>query len=414
MKKLIILFSMVLGCCAGCGQISDTIQKLEYGEDHITITPVGPPINTVYGVAAAGSALSGTVYLKDSSEKPVERQTNIGPDGNYSIDKSNLVMPVIIKAVGTVKGATYTLYSIADGNSVANINPMSTLVVNLASGGADLTSLYASPSAQKLTAIAGNLTAALNDVKITLNPLLSEYHALNVNPITDIYTADYQGLDGLHEMTRIICDNTNNTIKITNPRTNEIIFTSSTQDFKKGTVDRDKIPVTASLRLFPTTNGSNWTYSNGVTTSITRGGVAPQLTLVSGGTLDMLWKDDKLYVTALTSNDPNAAFNINTPPGIQRFPPNLVPGATLNKTAYINATDTIESTLSVETIEPVGIFPYAIKVNLSLTKKYRDNYGLPVTKISLSGSEWYAPGFGIVKQTTKQGTVDLLKYYIAP
>lgn len=136
---------------------------------------------TISGIAAAGSTLTGTVYLKDSSIPARELSVPIAADGSFSFDLNGLTAPFILKATGTANGSNLTLYSFATAAGVANINPLSNLAVVLANGSDDLATLYNSPDAVKMHAILNALPNAITNVQAALQPTLAKFGAATVN-----------------------------------------------------------------------------------------------------------------------------------------------------------------------------------------------------------------------------------------
>lgn len=162
---------------------------------------------TISGIAAAGSTLTGTVYLKDSSIPTRELSVPIAADGSFSFGLNGLTAPFILKATGTANGNNLTLYSFATAAGVANINPLSSLAVVLANGSDDLTSLYNSPDPVKMHAILNALPNAITNVQTVLQPTLAKFGAATVNFISDPYAANHQGLDLLLDMAAISAGN---------------------------------------------------------------------------------------------------------------------------------------------------------------------------------------------------------------
>jgi len=162
---------------------------------------------TISGIAAAGSTLSGTVYLKDSSIPARELSVPIAADGSFSFDLNGLTAPFILKATGTANGNNLTLYSFATAAGVANINPLSSLAVVLANGSDDLATLYNSPDPVKMHAIMDALPTAITSVQTALQPTLAKFGAATVNFISDPYAANHQGLDLLLDMAAISAGN---------------------------------------------------------------------------------------------------------------------------------------------------------------------------------------------------------------
>lgn len=196
--------------------------------------------DTVSGVAAAGSVVSGTVFLKDSAVTPKELSKTIASDGSYSFDVTGMTKPYLLKAVGTANGTSYTLYSLATDKGTANINPLSNLIVTNAAGSGDLAAIYSSPQLSTMQAMAIKLPQAASDVQTGIGPLLQAYNIPTINPITDTYKADHTGLDDMFDRVKI--NTSNGTVTISNARTGSTILTSQVSDIKLGAVNSDNIP----------------------------------------------------------------------------------------------------------------------------------------------------------------------------
>lgn len=200
----------------------------------------GGTTDTVSGIAAAGAVISGMVYLKDSAATPKELSKAIAVDGSHSFDVTGMTKPYLLKAVGTANGQTYTLYSLVNGSGTANVNPLGSLVVSQAFGGADLATLYGAPTLAALQAAVNNLTTALQTVQTKLQALLLAHGTTTIDPIASAYSANSRGLDGMFDQVRI--NVSNGTVTITNIGTNAIIFTAATNALANGTVNSSNIP----------------------------------------------------------------------------------------------------------------------------------------------------------------------------
>ena len=184
------------------------------------------PAPTVSGVAAAGAAIVGNVYLKDSAATPRELSKTTG-DGSFSFDVTGLTGPFILRATGTASGTPCTLYSLAGGRGTANINPLGSLVLARASAGADLALVYAAPAATGIQAIAAAMPQALLDVQSTLKPLLQKYGLAALDPIKDGYAADGTGLDHMLDQVQIDLDGSGN-VTITDAGASPVIMNVAT------------------------------------------------------------------------------------------------------------------------------------------------------------------------------------------
>lgn len=193
--KRLVSAIMILGAAAlfGCG-----------GGGGASSPAAGPPVAapTVTGVAAAGAPISGTVFLKDSVS-PLEHSKPINADGSYSFDVTGLTAPFILKVVGTANGQNYTLYSLAGGSGVANVNPLTQLAVVQANAGVDPSALYDTPDAAKMQSIKNALPGAVTQVQTLLQPVLSTYGAASDDFVSGAYSVNHAGLDLMFDMVNI-------------------------------------------------------------------------------------------------------------------------------------------------------------------------------------------------------------------
>jgi len=102
----------------------------------------GSSTSTVTGVAAVGAPIDGVVSLKDSTGTTKQTTTN-ATTGEFSIDVTGLTPPFILRAQ---KSNGDFLYSVALSTGLANINPLSNVIMgavsNTAGTGTDPNSLY--------------------------------------------------------------------------------------------------------------------------------------------------------------------------------------------------------------------------------------------------------------------------------
>lgn len=215
----------------------------------------GSSTMNVTGVASAGAPLSGTVYLKDSSNPGQEKTTSLNPDGSFSFDVSGLTAPFIIKAVGTCSGENYTLYSFAGNPGTANVNPLSNLAVVRVNSGVDPALLYNAPTPAQMQAAKTSVGVAITEIQSLLQPILSAYGAASTNFISDPYSANHQGLDLLFDTLSITSDSGN---LIISNKGNEapILATALTSNSLSGQIDTTKIPnveTPGSVFIYPST-----------------------------------------------------------------------------------------------------------------------------------------------------------------
>jgi hypothetical protein len=156
----------------------------------------------ITGIAAAGAPITGTAYLKDSSLPAKEISVPVAADGSYSFSLDGLTSPFLLKAVGTVNGRSFTLYSITTTAGITNINPLANLATALANGG-DLASLYNLPNLAKVNDIVQALPNAISAVRKAFKPTLAKFGAETINFVSDPYRANHQALDLFLDMADI-------------------------------------------------------------------------------------------------------------------------------------------------------------------------------------------------------------------
>jgi len=189
------------------------------------------------GNASVGAPLSGQVSLKDSSSPAQLKTTVIGSDGSFAFDVTGLKAPYILQGTGNAGGTAYKLHSFADGVGIANVNPLSNVVVAGAAGVKDPEQLYAAPDQNTLQKIKSGLPVATSDILNQLQPLLKLYSADGKDPIKDHYDSNHQGLDGMFDNVNITIPN--GIITVTNAQTGAVIFTATVTDIKNGTFSLD-------------------------------------------------------------------------------------------------------------------------------------------------------------------------------
>jgi hypothetical protein len=210
--------------------------------------------STVSGVAAVGAPINGTVHLKDALAKEVSVATNT--DGSFSFNLDGLRAPYILMVQGTSGGNNYTLYSLCTGPGIANLNPFANLAIFNAAGSVDIATLYATPSAATLQAISDNLARSITDIQAKLQPLLDFYNATTVNPVSDAYIANHQGLDGLLDMVSV--DISAGTVTVKNKATGMTIFTAQLGSILSGTMNVMNIPMPPVTTTTDTSPADGW------------------------------------------------------------------------------------------------------------------------------------------------------------
>jgi len=196
----------------------------------------------VSGVAATGAPLAGQVTLRDSSPARKDKATSVGTDGSFAIDVSDMSMPYILKATGTVDGVSRTLYSFADNSGVANINPLSSVALASAAGVDDPAEAFEKSDSAALEKIKSGMPVAIATLQEKLKPLLIAFNATGTNPVKGVFAADHDGLDGLFDNIKI--DLVGGVVTITNASTGAVIFTAQVRDLEHGklTENEDDLP----------------------------------------------------------------------------------------------------------------------------------------------------------------------------
>jgi hypothetical protein len=234
----------------------------------------------VSGVAATGTPITGTVYLKDSSNPAKELSQTINSDGSFSFDVSGMTAPFILKATGTANGQSYTLYSFAGSTGTANINPLSHLAVVQANGGADPATVYGAPASAKMEAIKAALANATSNIQTLFALALRDYGVANVNFISDTYVANHTGLDLFFDLISIQVSN--GTLTVTNKLNSaSIMVTTVGGTTLTGTIATSSLPtIPPNDSLFGTytLSGFEITYSSGTTITSS----SPSITSFSG------------------------------------------------------------------------------------------------------------------------------------
>ncbi|OGP66871.1 MAG: hypothetical protein A2W27_08485 [Deltaproteobacteria bacterium RBG_16_44_11] len=191
-----------------------------------------PSPSFVSGVAAAGAPISGNAYLKDSTNTTIG-PVSIGADGSFSFDVTGLTPPFYLFAMGSVGSTPYSLYSVTTSSGgIANINPLTNVIVVAAAGGIDPASVYNNPTAYSVTE--ENLDKAITDLRTLLGPLLAEYDAENIDPVSDPFTADHTKLDELFDLLAIAVEfsGSNVLVVVKDKSTEEEIIVAPTGDLE--------------------------------------------------------------------------------------------------------------------------------------------------------------------------------------
>ena len=159
------------------------------------------PASTISGTVAAGTALTGTVSLYDSSgsTQPRVASTAIGTAGQYSLTVTGLVTPFLVEATGQVggQGATVTLDAVGTAAGTVNITPITTLIaLNLAAGNIQTLKTGSTGSLPALTAT--DLADQNTNADTLLSAVLAaEQLSASYNFTTTSFTVGMTGYDSL-------------------------------------------------------------------------------------------------------------------------------------------------------------------------------------------------------------------------
>jgi hypothetical protein len=177
--------------------------------------PVTPTTSAFSGVAAVGAPLVGTVTVKDSLG--ASKTVQIGVNGSYSVDVTDMTAPFVFRAAGTANGREYVVHSAAaaaEVNGTINVTQLTDLVVNNIAG--QIASNYF--EAGNFGAIGKEaLDAEAAKLKEKLLPVLQ---ALGVDASVDLLRTQFtplaSALDSALDILRVTVDSTSLVATITN------------------------------------------------------------------------------------------------------------------------------------------------------------------------------------------------------
>jgi len=177
------------------GSDSAYIGKNSVNTVNIVCADNGEPV-FVAGIAASGLPIDGIVYLKDSVG--TVKMANIGDDGSFQIDVSDMIPPYIMRAEGKVGDKQVTLYSASSGaGDTANINPYSNLALSIAVGGLELGDVFSDPTESGDLLGTDNLKEAVDVVRNIFTSMFAAMGVADFDPINGQYSADGSGMDGV-------------------------------------------------------------------------------------------------------------------------------------------------------------------------------------------------------------------------
>lgn len=204
------------------------------------------------GVAAAGAPLAGLASVRDSSAVPREKSAVIAGDGAFSFDVAGLKPPYVLRAVGSVEGSQRTLYSIADGPGIANINPLTHAALANAAGVDDPAEVYDARNAALLEKARARMPASVAMLRAKLQPLFDAFNVGARDPHRQRFVADHDGLDGMLDSVRITLSG--GILTVTNVTSGAVIFTAPVRSFEQAQAAErdDKLPWRAPRLQAPT------------------------------------------------------------------------------------------------------------------------------------------------------------------
>lgn len=228
-SRTMVIFAILLTSLAGCG-----------GGNHSPLPgPAVVPVNAVTGVAATGAPIFGNITLKDSSSPAQELTTATASDGTFIFDTANLTAPFLLRS----QVGTSSYYSIAtSGSGVTNINPLTTLVVSVATEGADMSSFYNDWYSSTSEAAVLNLPSADAAVQSALGPVLSHF-SVSGSILNSTYVADHSGADAMLDVVGIaVSAGPSAVVTITNKSDSSTIYTAPSASIGTGTINSANIP----------------------------------------------------------------------------------------------------------------------------------------------------------------------------
>jgi hypothetical protein len=203
-----------------------------------------PQTSSVSGVAAAGAPISGSVTLKDS--KGIERgPVAIDTDGNFSLDVQGLTPPFLLKAASSSRGQTAPLFSVATGAGTANINPFTSVILQLATN-IEPATFYANPALPSPPITSASLEAATKAAHSSLAPIFTKYGITDFSPLGGRYLATPDNkLDAVLDLISFKVENGD--LTICNKMDGSILASGSLADTASIILDLTKLPGPATL-----------------------------------------------------------------------------------------------------------------------------------------------------------------------
>ncbi|MBI5740844.1 MAG: hypothetical protein HZA16_08985 [Nitrospirae bacterium] len=205
MLSAVVIMSMTLVSCGGGGGGSSTSGDPSTGPT--IIDDKNPPAATLIlsGTAATGAAIfPGHVSLKDSTGNDIDREADTDAEGHYEIDVTGLTPPFFLKIEFTdpVTKLPAELFSATnDPSGNANINELTHTAVLVAiaqaGGGVADPQVVFDNCADYADVMESHLDMAIESIMAFLAPVLEEFQAGDVNPLTDAFETNGLALDAV-------------------------------------------------------------------------------------------------------------------------------------------------------------------------------------------------------------------------
>ncbi|PLX65954.1 MAG: hypothetical protein C0603_13345 [Denitrovibrio sp.] len=218
-----VLVSMFLSliACGGAGSGTTTPDA--------TVPEDSTILSKVSGVAAAGAPVIGFVYLTDANgDSPTINPVTTEDDGSFEVDVTGLEAPFILRVVGSVGDTRYDLLSINYDSEIANLNPLTNIIVQSVLGGVDADTLMSNSSGALNGVTKEQVGLVLDEIITLFSPLAGE----EVDPIYAEFTADHSGLDGIFDVININVDANAGTVTVSNKLDDTTLISSDLDDLE--------------------------------------------------------------------------------------------------------------------------------------------------------------------------------------
>ncbi len=190
---------------------------------------------TIYGVAAAGAPIVGTVNIRGANGKV--SMSAISSDGSFTVDVTALTSPFVIYAEGKAGSSSARLYSIVDTAGRANVTPATNIIIAKALGKSPEEAFP--PSSMKteggsIDAVPTNeeIEAAKQAVLDILKNVFSSVGvAADFDLMNGVFTANASGFDKLLDLVDMKV--TGNSVEIKDPVTGTTFYN---EDVSTGTI----------------------------------------------------------------------------------------------------------------------------------------------------------------------------------